>query len=166
MSNQTPINEVLIKTKNNWPESDRNISPEILRMHRVTSYLHHNLEEVLDHYLIQPADFSVLETLRKEPIPHCLTPTELSTAMLFSSGGLTKVLNRITIAGYILRIDNPNDKRGKLVQLTESGKSLIDNIIVELHKTEQNKMDVLSKDEKEKLNSLLAKILNVWEPQN
>lgn len=96
-------------------------------------------------------------------MPHCLTPTELSTAMLFSSGGLTKVLNRIRVAGFIIRIDNPNDKRGKLVQLTKKGKDLIDKVIVELHEKEQNKMNVLSKSEKVLLNTLLEKVLNVWE---
>ena len=83
--------------------------------------------------------------------------------MLFSSGGLTKVLNRITTAGFIVRIDNANDKRGKLVQLTESGKMLIDKVIVELHAEEQNKMNFLSQHEKEQLNTLLKKVLNVWE---
>lgn len=163
MIKQTPVNEILINTKKNWPESNQDLSPEILRIHRISTYLHRNLEQVLSHYTIQPADFSVLETLRKEPLPHCLTPTELSSAMLFSSGGLTKVLNRLTVADFIIRIDNPNDKRGRLVQLTEAGKHLIDNVIVELHADEQKRMSVLSENEKAQLNTLLEKILHVWE---
>ena len=118
---------------------------------------------MLKHYTLQAAEFSVLETLRKKQMPHCLTPTELSTAMLFSSGGLTKVLNRLTMAGFIIRIENPNDKRGKLVQLTGKGKDLIDKVIVELHAKERNKMNVLSQSEKVQLNTLLEKVLNVWE---
>lgn len=163
MSKQTSVSKILKKTADNWPESNRNLSPEILRIHRISTYLHCNLEQVLGAHTLQAADFSVLETLRKERFPHCLTPTALSTAMLFSSGGLTKVLNRITTAGFIVRIDNANDKRGKLVQLTESGKMLIDKVIVELHAEEQNKMNVLSQHEKEQLNTLLKKVLNVWE---
>lgn len=163
MNNQTSVTKILIKTENNWPESNQNISPEILRIHRISTYLHRNLERVLSHYTIQPADFSVLETLRKECHPHCLTPTELSTAMLFSSGGLTKVLNRLTAACFVIRIDNPNDKRGKLVQLTETGKCLIDKVIVELHADEQKRMAILNQDEKAQLNMLLEKIINVWE---
>ena len=163
MIKRTPVSEILIKTKNNWPDSNEGLSPEILRIHRISTYLHHNLEQVLSHYTIQPAEFSVLETLRKETQPHCLTPTELSTAMLFSSGGLTKVLNRLNVAGLIIRIDNPNDKRGRLVQLTETGQRLIDKIIVELHTDEQKRMSILSENEKAQLNTLLAKIINVWE---
>lgn len=163
MTKQTSVSKILKKTADNWPESNQDLSPEILRIHRISTYLHLNLEQVLDAHMLQAADFSVLETLRKELSPHCLTPTELSTAMLFSSGGLTKVLNRITTAGFIVRVNNTKDKRGKLVQLTQTGKALIDNVIVELHAKEQNKMNILSANEKDQLNILLEKILHVWE---
>jgi len=145
MTEQTSIANVLAKTKANWPESNSQISPEILRIHRISAHCQQNLSLVLSPYGLQVAEFSVLETIRKEKLPYSLTPTELSRAMLFSSGGLTKVLNRMDKAGLIQRIENPNDKRGKLVQLSESGQKLI------------------NLEEKEQLNYLLNKILRVWE---
>ncbi|WP_409439543.1 MarR family winged helix-turn-helix transcriptional regulator [Psychromonas sp. GE-S-Ul-11] len=163
MSKQSSIANVLAKTKANWPESNNQISPEILRIHRVSAYCQQNLSLVLEPYGLQVAEFSVLETLRKEKPPYCLTPTELSSAMLFSSGGLTKVLNRMHTAGLIQRMDNPNDKRGKLVQLSESGQSLIGEVIVKLHNTEKQKFNVLNTEEKAQLNHLLNRILQVWE---
>ncbi|MDO6469528.1 MarR family transcriptional regulator [Neptunomonas phycophila] len=163
MIKQTPVTQVLHKTEKNWPESHQEISPEILRIYRINDYLRQNVQIVLDNFGLQAADFAVLETLRKEPAPHCLTPTELSTAMLFSSGGLTKVLHRMTNVGYITRIHNPHDKRGKLVQLTESGGTLINEVIVKLHSQEQSIMTALSTHEKTALNQLLEKLLNVWE---
>lgn len=163
MSKRHPVNSVLKKTAENWPGSNQGISPEILRIHRVHEYLHHNLCEVLVDFGLQAADFGALETLRKEPPPHCLSPTDLSSAMLFSSGGLTKVLNRLTHAGYIERLENPEDKRGKLVQLTDAGKELIERVIEVLHQQEREKMSVLSDAEKLELNKLLNKVLAVWE---
>ena len=163
MTEQTSIANVLAKTKANWPESNSQISPEILRIHRISAHCQQNLSLVLSPYGLQVAEFSVLETIRKEKLPYSLTPTELSRAMLFSSGGLTKVLNRMDKAGLIQRIENPNDKRGKLVQLSESGQKLIGEIIVKLHTTEQRKFNVLNLEEKEQLNYLLNKILRVWE---
>ncbi|AZG36763.1 MULTISPECIES: MarR family winged helix-turn-helix transcriptional regulator [Shewanella] len=163
MSKQKSITSILTKTAENWPESNQNISPEILKIHRIHQHLQQNLTKVVERYGLQSADFSALETLRKEPPPHCLSATALSHSMLFSSGGLTKLLNRITNAGFIERVDNPQDKRGKLVQLTEKGKSLIGKVIVELHQQEQEKMAFLSKNEKTALNVLLNKILGEWE---
>lgn len=163
MTKQTSIANVLAKTQANWPESNHEISPEILRIHRISAYCQQNLSLVLSDYELQAAEFSVLETLRKEPSPYCLTPTGLSSAMLFSSGGLTKVLNRMEETGLIERVENPYDKRGKLVQLSANGLSLIGDVIVKLHHTEQQKLHVLNPDEKVQLNALLNKVLTVWE---
>jgi len=163
MTKQTTVSSILQKTAQNWPESSHGISPEILRIHRIRDYLHGDLTQVLALFKLQAAEFGVLETLRKEIHPHCLTPTSLANTMLFSSGGLTKVLNRLDNAGLITRIDNFEDKRGKLVQLTQSGSDLINKVIVELHSEEQQKMAVLSTAEKQLLNELLHKMLGVWE---
>ncbi|MFS1437336.1 MarR family winged helix-turn-helix transcriptional regulator [Shewanella sp. 10N.286.48.A6] len=157
------INQILQKSADNWPESFATISPSILRLHRIHTYLHHNMESVVKHHQLQAADFGVLETLRKEPAPFCLSPTQLYCAMLFSSGGLTKVLTRLTNAGLIVRLDNPEDKRSKLVQLSDKGKVLIEQVILELHQKEQRKMASLTVDEQQHLDALLKKLLGVWE---
>ena len=163
MSKQETIANILKKVEENKPESFANYSPAILRIHRIHDYLHQNLAHIIEKYDLQHADFGVLGTLRREKPPYCLSPTELSHSMLFSSGGLTKVLNRVTNAGLIERIDNPEDKRSKLVQLTGTGKTLIEKVIDELHRSEQKKMTVLSKQEQQQLDTLLEKLLTVWE---
>ena len=163
MIKQTSVTNILKKTAEYWPESYQGISPEILRIHRISHYLHTNLITVLKEYGLQPAEFSVLETLRKEPKPHCLTPTQLSKTMLFSSGGLTKVLNRLIENDLIIRLENPNDNRGKLVQLTKVGAALISEVIIKLHHEEHKKINKLSINEKKQLDKLLEKMLNCLE---
>ncbi|MGB5443986.1 MAG: MarR family transcriptional regulator [Psychromonas sp.] len=163
MPKQETIANILKKIKKNKPEDFNNYSPAILRIQRVHDYLHQELDLLLEKYDLQGADFSVLGTLRREKKPYCLSPTELYHSMLFSSGGLTKVLNRVTDAGLIERIDNPNDKRSKLVKLTAAGKILIDDVIRDLHGREQKIMAVLSESEQQQLNKLLEKFLCVWE---
>ncbi|CAH0529679.1 MarR family winged helix-turn-helix transcriptional regulator [Vibrio hippocampi] len=163
MKKSDSVARILTKTQDHWPESAAQITPAILRMHRIHTYLHKNLERVLVPYQLQAADFSVLETLRKEAPPHCLSPTQLYSAMLFSSGGLTKVLGRLQQADLIQRLDNPSDKRSKLVQLTACGKQLIDQVIINLHISEQPAINTLSKQEQQTLDSLLTKLLAHWE---
>ncbi|HEY5714845.1 MAG TPA: MarR family transcriptional regulator, partial [Psychromonas sp.] len=101
--------------------------------------------------------------IHRESLSGCLSPTEIYNSMLFSSGGLTKVLNRVTKAGLVERIDNPEDKRSKLVKLTDTGRILIVKVMQELHSSEQKKMAVLSDLEKQQLNSLLVKFISAWE---
>ncbi|CAM2858532.1 MarR family winged helix-turn-helix transcriptional regulator [Vibrio rarus] len=163
MHNHFPVADRLEKFKIHWPEAYTTLSPSILRIHRLHDYFHNNVEQLVKHYDLQAADFGVLETLRREPAPYCLSPTELYQSMLFSSGGLTKVLNRLTGAGLIRREDNPLDKRSKLVLLNEQGLRIIEVVTEELHQLEHKNMARLSATEKQQLDRLLSKLLQEWE---
>lgn len=163
MPKQETVANILKKIEQNWPQSAEKCSPAILRIHRVYDHHQQDLIKLIEKYDLQRADFSVLAALRREGEPFCLSPTELYRSMLFSSGGLTKVLNRIAKSGLIVRIDNPEDKRSKLVQLTDKGQALVDELIQELHTIEQEKISILSAQEQQQLNTLLEKLLSVRE---
>lgn len=159
MTERKSVKLVLESMEKNWNESFNSCTPAVLRLHRIHDHLHGVLDDILIDYQIQRADFGVLETLRRSNSSYCLSPTQLYNAMLFSSGGLTKVLNRLVDLHYITRIDNPMDKRSRLVQLSSKGKALIDDIIAKLHHNERQFMSVLTSDEQQKLDVLLSKIL-------
>jgi len=163
MPKQETVANILKKIEENWPQSAEKCSPAILRIHRIHDYHQQDLNKIIEGYDLQRADFGVLAALRREGDPYCLSPTELYQSMLFSSGGLTKVLNRVTTLDLIERIDNPEDKRSKLVQLTEKGKVLIDKVIQQLHNHEQKRISVLSEQEQQQLNALLEKLLTARE---
>ncbi len=153
------IKQILETGALNWPECASSTSPALLRLLRVSDIFQNTVQQHVGNYDLQRADFSVLCALRRNPAPHCLSPTALYQSMLFSSGGLTKVLGRLSRIDLIERLDNPEDKRSKLVQLTEQGKRLVEIMLPELHKHEQRILEVLNKDELQQLNSLLERIL-------
>jgi len=80
--------------------------------------------------------------------------------MFFSSGGLTKVLGRLVDAGLINRVDNPEDKRSKLVKLNKQGKKLVEKMMPQLHQQGKNLLQGLSEDETLQLETLLQKVLD------
>ncbi|MDX2321189.1 MAG: MarR family transcriptional regulator [Moritella sp.] len=153
------IKEIVQAMDDNWPECAETVSPALLRLLQVSNLCNHQVEVLVGSYDLQRAEFSVLSTLRRSPMPYSLSPTALYRAMIFSSGGLTKVLNRLSQAGLIDRIDNPEDKRSKLVQLTIAGKQLIETVMYELHQKERNTLSVLSVDELQQLDSLMQRVL-------
>ncbi len=157
------IKQILEEGALNWPERVGSTSPALLRLFRVSDIFQSNIQQYVERFNLQRADFGVLCTLRRSPAPYCLSPTALYQAMLFSSGGLTKVLGRLSKVELIERLDNPEDKRSKLVQLTAQGKQLVETMLPELHQQEQRIFQVLSKDEQEQLNTLLQRILEQYE---
>jgi len=88
-----------------------------------------------------------------------LTPTELYEQMLFSSGGMTKVLKKLEEKSLIKRVNNPNDKRSKLVQITEKGKEKTSNSLKEILTFEDDIFSKLDDIEKKILKELLLKAL-------
>jgi len=160
MSAKNSVREMQRQVHANWPECAETISFSLLKMTRINDLFKHEIERCVAQYQLQHADFSVLATLRRSPEPYCLTPTELYHSVFFSSGGLTKVLGRLADAGLIGRVDNPQDKRSKLVQLNTKGKHLVEIIMPELHKQSQSLLQALSAAETLQLEKLLQKVLD------
>ncbi|GEA50311.1 transcriptional regulator [Vibrio inusitatus NBRC 102082] len=163
MLKQESLETILKRGVANWPEAFDEFRSTILMIHRIHSHLDDDLEAIIVHHHLQKADFGILMTLRRSGEPYCLSPTDLYRSMLFSSGGLTKVLGRVEKAGLIERVENPDDGRSKLVKLTKQGCKLIEQVAFTLHQQELRKLDILTKEEKKQLDLLLGKVLGQWE---
>jgi len=108
---------------------------------------------------LQAGEFDVLATLRRSGAPYMLSPTRLYESAMISSGGMTNRLDRLESAGLIERRPDPGDRRGKLIALTASGKSVIDETITRHVANEQRILSMLTPAEQEKLNALLRKLI-------
>ncbi|MBX9844780.1 MAG: MarR family transcriptional regulator [Xanthobacteraceae bacterium] len=108
---------------------------------------------------LQPGEFDVLATLRRSGAPYMLSPTRLYEAAMISSGGMTNRLDRLERAALVERRPDPNDRRGKLIALTDAGKRVIDETIGRHVTNEQRLLSVLTEAEQEKLNALLKKLI-------
>jgi DNA-binding MarR family transcriptional regulator len=108
---------------------------------------------------LQPGEFDVLATLRRSGEPYMLSPTELYEAAMISSGGMTNRIDRLERAGLVERRSDPNDRRGKLIALTDAGRRVIDETIDRHVANEERLLSVLTPAEQEKLNVLLRKLI-------
>lgn len=110
------------------------------------------------NYQLSHWEFDVLATLRRAGTPYLLSPTVLFDSMMVSSGTMTNRLQHLEKKQLIERIDNPNDKRSLLVQLTTKGISLINQAFVSHIQLENDLMNSVSKEEITIINLLLKKI--------
>jgi DNA-binding MarR family transcriptional regulator len=108
---------------------------------------------------LQPGEFDVLATLRRSGEPYMLSPTRLYEAVMISSGGMTDRIDRLERAGLVERRPDPNDRRGKLIALTDDGKRVIDETIGRHVANEERLLSGLTQAEQKKLNALLTKLL-------
>ena len=99
------------------------------RILRLARYLEDGRERQLAPFGLTVGDFDLLATLRRRAASESIKVGDLQRSLMLSSGGTTKRLDRLEAAGFIERLPDPNDRRGTLIRLSESGRALIDEAV-------------------------------------
>ena len=94
------------------------------RVSRLARELEQRLEPVYREHGLEAGWHDVLAALRRSGAPYRLRPTEFSDALMLTSSGTTKRLDRLEQAGLITRGPDPDDRRGTLITLTAAGLAL------------------------------------------
>lgn len=102
--------------------------------------------------------FDVLLQLRRAP-QHQLKMTQIAEAIVHSTGGTTRLIDRIEEAGLVARSHCPTDRRAVNVTLTTLGNERLDvALAVHLDYLEQHMISRLSCEERTTLTALLCKL--------
>ena len=112
------------------PDLDAVGLPIVGRVLRLAQLLQAEREQQLSPFGLSVADFDVLASLRRRAGTGANNVGELQRAMMLSSGGVTKRLDRLEAAKLVERHPDPADRRGVLISLTPTGLELIDDVIV------------------------------------
>lgn len=88
-----------------------------------------------------------------------LTPGEIGERTLVSSGTVTTTLDQLEYRGWVRRLPNPDDRRSVLVEVTDEGRGVADQLLPGIRKLEQAVLGHLSATELSTLMRLLSKVL-------
>ena len=152
------VHHILEQWRAEVPELDRSAFAIVGRISRLAELLQAEIEAGFAAYGITGGEFDVLAALRRAGEPYRLTPTELSTALLVSTGGMTKRLVSLERRHLIRREGDPDDGRSRLVVLTREGRQLVDAILVEHIANEDSLLDGLTAEERTALAALLERL--------
>ena len=82
---------------------------------------------------------------------------------MLSSGAMTNRLDNMESRGLIRRLDDPDDRRGVIIELTSEGKELWDATVAAQAEKESLVDSVLGEREKRRLNELLRRLMHAFE---
>jgi DNA-binding MarR family transcriptional regulator len=125
----------------------------------VNKSLAENLDKELAKTGLKKASFEVLSVLFNSGEPYSLTPNELLEKTHITSGSMTSRIDKLAKKKWVERVVNKKDKRSVKVQLTKSGKAVIQQAISEHENTLINLLSVLTEREQQRLSGLLLKFL-------
>ncbi|WP_422631989.1 MarR family winged helix-turn-helix transcriptional regulator [Pseudokineococcus basanitobsidens] len=113
---------------------DLDVSPlEVLsRVSRLARHLDLARRAAFAEHGLEAWSFDVLSALRRAGAPHQLTPGQLVTSTLVTSGTMTNRVDRLLAAGLVERHPAPGDRRAVLVRLTAAGAARVDAAMADL----------------------------------
>ncbi|WP_017933796.1 MarR family winged helix-turn-helix transcriptional regulator [Nocardioides sp. Iso805N] len=139
------------------PDLDPTPLGVIARLHRVANRLTEELVAVYATHGLAEAEFDILATLRRQGAPYALTAGELAEQTMVTSGAITKRVDRCIVRGWVTRAPSDTDARGRVIALTDDGRSLIDAAFTDHLANEARLLALFVAAERDQLAGLLAR---------
>lgn len=148
--------------KLNWPEAYKELWMMYPKMDKISNYIGQHIEHLMNEQGLLASDFHLLTALRRTSAhpPYQLMPSELCNFMLFSWGGLAKIMKRLEDKDIIVRVNSEQDKRIRMIRLTNKGVKVIEQTAVKLHHYQSQLLTGFSEKETDQLETLLTKLMN------
>ena len=157
------IDRVVSQWAKEKPDLDTEPMAIMGRLMRIAKHMENHVAEVHKRYDLKMGEFDVLATLRRSGEPYRLTPSELISSMMLTSGAMTNRLDKLEKKGLIDREHSKEDRRSVTVQLTSKGFELIDALIEQHLQAQHELMGSLTRDEREQVNQALKLLLPQYE---
>ena len=140
---------------------DLDVEPlEVLsRVSRLSRHLDIARRAAFAEHALEPWEFDVLTALRRAGSPYQLSPGQLLTQTLVTSGTMTNRIDRLAGKGLVQRLPDPDDRRGVLVRLTEAGQERADAALAGLLDHERAILAELSTAQRGDLAGLLRQLV-------
>ncbi len=140
---------------------DLDVSPlEVLsRVSRLARHLDRARRDAFTAHDLEPWAFDVLAALRRAGTPYQLSPGQLVTQTLVTSGTMTNRIDRLAAQGLVHRLPDPADRRGVLVRLSDAGRLKVDAAMADLVEREHQLLGRLRPDDHEHLVSTLRSLV-------
>jgi DNA-binding MarR family transcriptional regulator len=158
MTDRDRVDAIIEQWQRERPDVDPLPIGVIGRISRLARDLEPRLDRVQTDGGLEPGWYDVLAALRRSGPPYRLRPTDFAGALMLTSSGTTKRLDRLERAGLIERSPDPQDRRGILISLTSAGRKLVDAVTDAHLANEKRLLEGLTEAEQRRLAELLRKL--------
>jgi DNA-binding MarR family transcriptional regulator len=157
------IDRIIRDWAREWPELDTTSIAVVGRVMRAARYLAREVDRELAAHGLNVHEFNALSALRRQGVPYSLTPKKLSRGLLLSSGGVSKLIERLETASLVVREPDPTDGRGVLVRLTQAGRERQEEAMLAHAANERELLAPLDPADTDQLSDALRRLLAAFE---
>jgi DNA-binding MarR family transcriptional regulator len=156
---QDEVDRLVAAWRAERPDLDVEPLQVLSRVSRLAKHLDRARRAAFAEHDLEPWEFDVLTALRRAGKPYELSPGALLRATLVTSGTMTNRIDRLAQAGLVRRRPDPEDRRGVLVTLTDTGLTRVDSAFSDLLRREHDLLGSLTPDDQHALAALLRTLL-------
>lgn len=142
------------------PDLDTDPMALIGRLMRLTQHLSQEMSVTFAKFGLTGAGFDVLATLLRSGSPHALSPNQLLSTMMITSGTMTNRIDQLEKQGFVKRIKSTEDRRSVQIALTEKGRTVVDEAVTAHVATQTRLVSPLSAQERNFFDKMLRKYLS------
>ena len=157
------VDRILAQWQRERPDLDCSPMGPIGRLKRCAMLLEPQVEVAFTRHDLVRWEFDMLATLRRAGAPFVLSPTQLFSTLMITSGTMTHRLKALEKRGFITRLPNPEDARSMLVALTSAGRERIDAAVETHVDNERQLLAGLSDGERQQLDQALRVLMRLLE---
>ncbi|MEE7535306.1 MarR family transcriptional regulator [Klebsiella huaxiensis] len=157
------VDRILEQWQRERPDLDCSPMGPIGRLKRCAMLLEPRIEAAFIRHDLVRWEFDMLATLRRAGEPFVLSPTQLFSTLMITSGTMTHRLKALEKRGFISRQPNPEDARSLLVALTPEGRTLIDEAVDSHVENEHQLLAGLSTAQRQHLDEALKVFMRLLE---
>lgn len=144
------------------PDLDHSGLEIALRIRSLAMLVDEHNNRIAEALGIAPSDLMLLYALRRTPEPHCMRPTEVFRLLSVTSGAATYRIDKLVKQDLALRVDDPEDRRSYLLQLSEKGKAMANRAVEVLAEDSNACIQELSSARLEEIRKTLHEIEEGW----
>lgn len=163
--NGDDVDQIVAAWRRERPDLDVQPLEVLSRLTRLARHLDLARAEAFASHDLDAWEFDVLAALRRAGEPYALSPGQLTTQTMVTSGTMTNRVDRLAERGLVLRGPDPRDRRGVRVQLTDEGRSAVDGAFTDLIKREHSLLEALDDNQREELAALLRELMGQFRTQ-
>lgn len=157
------VAEIVTRWRQLRPDLDPSPMLVIGRIARLAVIIDQRLRPPFADAGLANGDFDLLAALRRQGPPFALSPGDLATAMLVTTGATTKRIDRLERHGHVTRSTSDGDRRRRVVALTPAGRRLVDDLIGRHFAIEAAILAPLADSQRDDLGALLGELAAIIE---
>ena len=145
------------------PSLDLETEGIVERIWKLEHHLARSLRDTLEAHDLSQGEWRLMGHLRYAGPPYRGKPGKLAEHLGLSSGAMTNRLDNMEERDLLRRLDDPDDRRGVIVELTEKGQRVWEESVGAQAQKESLVASALNAAEKRELNDLLRRLMNAFD---